>query len=251
MSWVLLNCSPDIREQIAFVKNLQPRDAPRHSPISAVVLTNGDIDHIGGLLSLRESHAFTLWASARVQAQIETSPVFAVLNRDLVEFKTIKPRQKFSPAAGLQIEAFEVPGKVPLYREGEAGHGVSRDGNTFGVHVHGKEWTLSYVPGCGDIDDELLGDLQKAQTLLFDGTLYMDDEMIVSGTGRKTGRRMGHVPVSGADGSMAQLASLPANSRIFVHMNNTNPLLISGSPQRKDVEGKGWKIAYDGMEISP
>jgi pyrroloquinoline quinone biosynthesis protein B len=250
-SWVLLNCSPDIREQIGHIGQLQPKNPPRHSPISAVVLTNGDIDHIGGLLSLRESHAFTLWASERVLAQIEANPVFQVLNRDFVTFKTMKAGKRFAPAAGLMMEAFEVPGKVPLYREGEAGHAVSRDGNTFGLHVRGKDGTLSYVPGCGDIDEKLKSDLKDTGTLLFDGTLYTDDEMIASGTGRKTGRRMGHVPVSGADGSMARLAGLPAKKCVFVHMNNTNPILIDGSPERRNVEGRGWAVAHDGMEISP
>lgn len=202
-------------------------------------------------MSLRESHAFTLWATERVLAHIHANPVFSVLNRDFVNFRTLKPRETFYPLEGLETEAFEVPGKVPLYDEAGSGHAVRRDGNTFGLHARRKNRTLSYVPGCGDIDDELLGDLRNTDALLFDGTLHMDDEMISSGTGFKTGRRMGHVPVSGDDGSIAQLASLPASSRIFVHMNNTNPLLISGSPERKSAESKHWKIAYDGMEIIP
>jgi pyrroloquinoline quinone biosynthesis protein B len=215
------------------------------------VLTNGDIDHLGGLLSLREAQRFSVWASERVLHQINSNPVFAVLNRDLVSFKVIPWGRRFSPAAGLEIMAFEVPGKVPLYREGEAGHEVSRDGNTVGLHVRSEGRMLSYVPGCGDIDDKLMDDLAATDTLLFDGTLYTDDEMIQSGTGSKTGRRMGHVPVSGPDGSIARLASLPAKARYFVHMNNTNPMLIVGSPERKAAEAKGWIVPLDGMEISP
>jgi pyrroloquinoline quinone biosynthesis protein B len=248
-SWILLNCSPDIREQIGQVAALQPKSPPRHSPISAVVLTNGDIDHIGGLLSLRESHRFSLWASERVLHQIDSNPAFAVLNRDLVSFRTMAFGKRFSPAAGIEIEAFEVPGKVPLYRESEAGHAVSRDGNTVGLHVRNGGKTLSYVPGCGDIDKQVVSDLASTDALFFDGTLYDDNEMIASGTGQKTGRRMGHVPVSGEDGSIAQLALTGAPARYFVHMNNTNPLLIEGSPQRLMAETKGWTISHDGMEI--
>jgi pyrroloquinoline quinone biosynthesis protein B len=246
-SWVLLNCSPDIREQISNVKALHPKSAPRHSPISAVVLTNGDIDHIGGLLSLREQHRISVWASERVLHQIDSNPMFAALNRDLVTFKIIPAGKRFSPAAGLEFEAFEVPGKVPLYRESEAGHAVSRDGNTIGLHVRGNGKTLSYVPGCGDIDDQLTDDLAETDVLLFDGTLCTDNEMIVSGTGQKTGRRMGHVPVSE---SMSRLALPNAKARYFVHMNNTNPLLIEGSTERRAAEAQGWIVSHDGLEIT-
>lgn len=250
-SWVLLNCSPDIREQIGAVEPLQPDRSPRHSPIAAVVITNGDIDHIGGLLSLRESHAFTLYASDRVLAQLSANPVFAVLDPKFVQIRKMMPGQPFSPAPGLMVEAFDVPGKVPLYRENDAGHAVARDGDAFGLHVSVGGRTLSYVPGCGDVDRQLTDDLARTDALLFDGTLYDDHEMIASGTGVKTGRRMGHVPVSGADGSIAALGGLRAGQKIFVHMNNTNPLLIDGSPERLAVEAKGWTVSYDGLEIAP
>jgi pyrroloquinoline quinone biosynthesis protein B len=249
-SWVLLNCSPDIREQIGAVTALQPNQSPRHSPITASVITNGDIDHIGGLLSLRESHAFTLHASDRVLAQIAANPVFAVLDPAFVKLSNMKPGEPFSPAPGLTVEAFEVPGKVPLYRESEAGHAVARDGNTFGLHVSAGGRTLSYVPGCGGVDRQLTDDLARTDALLFDGTLFDDEEMMSSGTGVKTGKRMGHVPVSGADGSMAALAGLKARRKIFVHMNNTNPMLVDASPAREAAEAQGWTVSHDGMEIA-
>jgi pyrroloquinoline quinone biosynthesis protein B len=250
-NWVLLNCSPDIREQIGKVRQLHPKHPPRHSPIVAIVLTNGDIDHVGGLLNLREQQTLTVWASAEVLAQINANPVFAVLNRNFVAFKTIEPNVVFHPAPGLAIEAFKVPGKVPLYRESEGNHSLDRSGNTLGLHVSHGSRILSYVPGCADIDAQLLSDLQGTDTLLFDGTLWTDDEMITSGTGQKTGRRMGHSPVSGDDGSIAKLKLLTATQRLFVHMNNTNPLLIAGSPERSDAESLGWKVSHDGMEIDP
>jgi pyrroloquinoline quinone biosynthesis protein B len=248
--WVLLNCSPDIREQIGFLPELQPHSGPRHSPISAVVLTNGDIDHIGGLLSLRESHPLDIWASEAVLAQIEANPIFGVLDRRHVGFRAISPKAAFSPLDGLVMEAFDVPGKVPLYREGEGTPDVTRNGNTVGMRVRDGQRVLSYVPGCGAIDAQLLDDLKDADTLLFDGTLWSDDEMIASRTGGKTGRRMGHVSASGEDGSMAKLASLRAR-KIFVHLNNTNPLLIDGSPEHRAAEQAGWTVAHDGMAIEP
>jgi pyrroloquinoline quinone biosynthesis protein B len=246
---VLINCSPDIREQISVVRALQPQQGIRHSPIVSIVLTNGDIDHIGGLLSLREQQAFTIWAGAAVIAQINANPVFGVLNRELVTFRTLEPNVVFSPVDGLDMQAFDVPGKVPLYREAQGTPDVSRNGNTLGLHVHHSGQTLSYVPGCGQIDGQLLSDLQNTNALLFDGTLWSDDEMIVSKTGVKTGRRMGHVPVSGDGGSMAQLKALRAQNKYFIHLNNTNPLLIDGSSERHSAAQQGWGVAHDGMEI--
>ena len=249
---MLLNCSPDIREQIGFLPVLQPHGGPntglRHSPISDIVLTNGDIDHIGGLLSLRESHPFTIWANEAVLAQIDANPIFGVLDRRHVRFRAISPKAAFSPLDGLVMEAFDVPGKVPLYREGEGTPDVTRNGNSVGMHLRNGHGVLSYVPGCGAIDAQLLDDLQDTDTLLFDGTLWADDEMIASRTGSKTGRRMGHVPVSGEDGSMAKLASLRAR-KIFVHLNNTNPLLVDGSPERRVAAAAGWTVAHDGMAV--
>jgi pyrroloquinoline quinone biosynthesis protein B len=249
-NWVLLNCSPDIREQISATKELHPSQGLRHSPIVSIVLTNGDIDHIGGLLSLREQHSFTVWAAADVLGQIHSNGVFGVLDPGKVSFREIHPRTSFTPVPGLEVEAFEVPGKVPLYRETGEKPVVDRGGNTMGLHLRTDSRTMSYVPGCGDIDSQLLVDLSKTDVLLFDGTVWTDDEMMQSGVGQKTGRRMGHVPVSSEDGSIKRLAALHATRRLFVHLNNTNPLLIDGSLQRLEAEGHGWQVAHDGLEIT-
>jgi len=249
-SWALLNCSPDILEQIGKTKALHPARGKRHSPITSVILTNGDIDHIGGLLSLREKQPLKIWAAAKVLKQLSENPIFAVLDRQLVSLHEVTPDTPFSPLHGLAIELFTVPGKVPLYREENDMPSISRDGNTFGLHMRAGEAKLSYLPGCGEIDEKLLHDLAKTQILFFDGTLFTDDEMIKNRTGEKTGRRMGHVSVSGADGTIEKLQSLPAKQRIFIHMNNTNPMLIDGSAQHKAVAAQGWQVGADGMEFS-
>ncbi|MFN0194168.1 MAG: pyrroloquinoline quinone biosynthesis protein PqqB [Aestuariivirga sp.] len=248
--WALFNCSPDIREQIGANPVLHPREGLRHSPIKAVILTNADVDHIGGLISLREQNAFTVWASAKVLDQIDANPIFAALNRDIVVFKTMETGKSFEATPKLRITAFEVPGKVPLYREAEQGFAVSRNGDTLGLHIETDGKRACYVPGCGEIDERLKSDLKGAELLLFDGTLWKDDEMITSGTGTKTGKRMGHVPVSGADGSMAQLQSIDVPRRYFIHMNNTNPLLIDDSPERREAEAAGWLVSDDCQEIT-
>ena len=247
--WALINCSPDIREQISSSPQLQPQNGLRHSPIKSIVLTNGDVDHIGGLISLREGQSFEVWASKSVLQQLRSNEIFGVLGPELVKLNEISPSTAFSPLSGLKISSFDVPGKVPLYQEKENIPAVDRSGHTVGLHIEAEGKRLSYVPGCGAIDAQLLADLRKTDTLLFDGTVWKDDEMKTAGVGTKTGRRMGHTPVSGEDGSMQGLQSLGAHRRIFIHLNNTNPLLVDGTSERKQAATMGWEVGFDGMEI--
>ena len=111
------------------------------------------------------------------------------------------------------------------------------------------ERKLAYVPGCAQLSPDLLERLGKAEILLFDGTVFADDEMIAAGVSSKTGRRMGHLPIAREGGSLAALRGLPAKRKIFVHVNNTNPVLVEGSPERSAVEEAGFEVAHDGMEI--
>jgi pyrroloquinoline quinone biosynthesis protein B len=248
LRWVLLNCSPDILEQIRNTKALHPR-AKRHSPIQSIILTNGDVDHIGGLLNLREKQGFTIFAGSEVLSQINDSAIFGVLDRAQVGLKDVRPNAAFSPVPDLQVEFFDVPGKVPLYREENDAPNIARDGNTFGLHLRSNGKHVAYVPGCGAIDDELLRELDDVDALFFDGTLFTDDEMLRSGTGSKTGLRMGHVSVSGEAGSIAALQTLRAKHKVFVHINNTNPMLIDDSEEQRYVKSRGWCVGYDGMEL--
>jgi pyrroloquinoline quinone biosynthesis protein B len=225
--WTLLNASPDLRAQIQSTPALQPRDGKRGSPIDAVVLTGAEIDQTAGLLSLRERSPFTLMATAATLAAVAGNPMFGALAADVVRRRAIAPGERFEIGAGLTAELFMVPGKVPLYLEGENPATAEETAANVGVEVSDGKSRLAY---------------------LFDGTLFADDEMIRAGLGEKTGRRMGHMPVDGPDGSIAALQDLPAR-RIFVHINNTNPILVDGSPQRRRVEAAGWEVAQDGMEI--
>lgn len=247
-SCCLVNCSPDIREQIAACRRLQPTGSPRGTPISHVVLTNGDIDHIGGLLSLREGELFTVHATADVLRILDGNSVFDVLDRHRVPRRAI---QFGAPVdfGGLMLELFPVPGKLPLYLEGEAPDTRLKSGHTAGVRISSERASLFYIPGCADVDEELASRLRGAALVLFDGTLWTDDEMIASGTGSKTGRRMGHIPVSGPDGSLEALRRLGIGRLVYTHINNTNPMLISGSPERLQIERAGAEVAHDGMEI--
>jgi pyrroloquinoline quinone biosynthesis protein B len=213
-----------------------------------VVLTGAEIDQTAGLLSLRERSPFTLMATAATLAAVAGNPMFGALAADVVRRRAIAPGERFEIGAGLTAELFMVPGKVPLYLEGENPATAEETAANVGVEVSDGKSRLAYVPGAAAMTPALRERLSRANAILFDGTLFADDEMIRAGLGEKTGRRMGHMPVDGPDGSIAALQDLPAR-RIFVHINNTNPILVDGSPQRRRVEAAGWEVAQDGMEI--
>jgi len=249
-SFVLINASPDLRAQIASEPALQPRSGLRHSPIGAVVLTNGDVDHVAGLLTLREKQPLTVFASAEILAVLEDNPIFDVLDADLVTRRVLPAGVPVAVGAGVVVEAYEVPGKVPLYLEGDAVEVGTLSGATIGLAISGAGRTVHYVPGCARVTPELTARISGADALLFDGTVYEDDEMIRAGVGQKTGARMGHLAMSGPAGSIAGLAGVSVGRKIFIHINNTNPVLIDGSPERRAIEERGWQVAHDGLALA-
>lgn len=261
-AWALFNASPDIREQIAAFPELSPAtDAPRRStPIGCVVLTNADVDHIAGLLSLREREPFILYATKRVMDVLDANPIFKVLNPQYVERRLLNLNETIelqSPKGplGIRIETFAVPGKVALFMEAEGaldGTFGTEEGDTIGLRISDANHANSsffYIPGCAEVDASLRKRLQECNCLLFDGTVFTDDEMHSTGVGEKTGSRMGHIHMSGPKGSIAALADIDIARRIFVHINNTNPVLQEGSAQEQEVLAGGWEISYDGMEL--
>jgi pyrroloquinoline quinone biosynthesis protein B len=247
-SFALLNASPDLREQITGVSALQPQAGLRGSPIAAVVLTGAEIDQTAGLLVLRERHPFAIYGSAETLDTVAANPMFNVLASDVVARQACAIDTPFTLADGLVVELFKVPGKVPLYLEGANPELAAETGANVGVELSFDGRRLAFVPGCAAVTPALAPRLARADAVLFDGTLFADDEMITSGTGTKTGRRMGHMPIDGADGSLAALAHLPGR-RIYMHINNTNPIRVAGAPARRKVEAAGWEIAEDGLRI--
>jgi pyrroloquinoline quinone biosynthesis protein B len=259
-SWFLLNASPDLRAQILANPPVQPRHPGRDSPIVGAVLTNGDVDAIAGLLTLRESQKLAVYATARVLDVLGANSVFNVLNPDYVARRPIKVgaavdlQTRDGAATGLRVEAFSVPGKVALYLEDAAIEQrlAQRSEDTVGLTISepatGKRFF--YLPACAALDDELAARLRNATLLFFDGTLWRDDEMIRAGLGSKTGRRMGHLSISGPEGSMAALADLGIARKFFIHINNTNPILCADSPERATLEAAGWRVACDGLDVA-
>ncbi len=248
-NWLLINASPDLPQQLRQTKALHPRNGIRGSPVKAVLLTGAEIDQVAGLLSLREREPFLLCATAVTLAALAENAVFGVLAPDVVTRKALVPAAPLALPGGLQAQLFTVPGKVPLYLEGENPDTASETAANVGVEICADNVRLLYIPGAAAVTAAMKARMEGADVVFFDGTLFRDDEMIATGTGSKTGRRMGHMPIDGEDGSLAALEGI-AGRRVYVHINNTNPILIAGSPERIHVERKGWEVAEDGMEIT-
>jgi pyrroloquinoline quinone biosynthesis protein B len=257
--WFLINASPDLREQIQAQAILHPRRGLRSSPIEGVILTGADVDAIAGLLHMRERQAFTLYGSDRVLRVLKGNPIFNVLSDECVRRETVPLGRAFEPrhvdgsGSGLEVELFEVPGKVALYLEtGSSPQELAgKAGDTVGVEIRSNGNRLVYIPGCAGMTDGLKRRLGGASTVLFDGTLRRDDEMVRAGLGPKTGQRMGHMSVSGPDGTVAAFRDIAVARKILVHINNSNPILLDDSIERRALGEEGWEVAYDGMEVSP
>ncbi len=259
--WVLCNASPDLRQQIGATEALQPVPAgpPRASPIRAAVLTNADVDHVTGLLTLRESQPFTLYATARVLGVLAGNSIFNVLNPEYVARTPMaldEPLRLCGPDGawlGLEVVPFAVPGKVALWLEnvfkGDNFGSVAEDTVALEIRDASGRARCFYVPGCAAMTPDLAARLRGAELVFFDGTLWTDDEMIRDGVGAKTGQRMGHMSVSGPHGTIAAFEALAVRRKIFIHINTTNPILIADTPERRECEARGWEVAYDGMRL--
>jgi pyrroloquinoline quinone biosynthesis protein B len=242
-----MNASPDLRQQIEATFELQPSTGLRSSPIGAVVLTSGEVDCVAGLLSLRERQPFELFATARIHAVLDANPIFDVLDRTIVTRRVIALDEDVTLPGGVALRLFSVAGKVPLYLEGAA---EATEDDTVGARLSHAGAELFYVPACAAMTPTLASQLRGADTVMFDGTLWRDDEMIRAGLGAKTGRRMGHMSVSGDGGTIQAFAELGVRRKMLLHINNSNPVLLDDSAERAEVERAGWQVAFDGMRVA-
>ena len=243
--WFLLNASPDIRAQIESFPALQPGGV-RHSPLQAVLLTDAELDHTLGLLLLREAGDLEVHATAAVHEILckGTSLLQTLGAYTRVEWRTVAAGIEIWLADSLSYRAFHVPtNKRARFGTGEesvVGYRIT-DGHT------GR--ALVYMPGAQELTASVRAHLDGCTCLLIDGTCWQDDELIRLGIGGKTSREMGHLPISGADGSLKQLAPLPIERKIYIHINNTNPILLEDAPERRIVEERGLEVAADGLEL--
>ena len=258
--WFLINASPDLRQQLIATPQLHPKAGQlRHSPISGVILTNGEVDAVAGLLSMREGWPFTIYAHDKVLAILKTNSIFNVLSEKNVRRQGIEVDQAFEPVlpdgspSGIEILPFAVSGKGAWYLEGKTHPGGNSEvGDTLGLRI-GDKATGNYfyfLAACADVTDDLKARLAGAPLVFFDGTVWRDDELIAAGLGTKTGRSMGHIAMSGDSGAIGSLAGLNIGQKIFLHINNSNPALLHESAERKIAERAGWQIPADGTEIT-
>jgi pyrroloquinoline quinone biosynthesis protein B len=258
--WFLINASPDLRQQLIATPQLHPRAGKlRHSPIAGVILTNGEVDAVAGLLSMREGSPFTIYAHAKVISILKDNSIFNVLNEKNVRRQPIEVNTVFEPAlpdgspSGIEILPFAVAGKSAWYLEGKVHPGGDIGaGDTLGLRLRDKatDKHLYFLAACAGITDDLKARLAGAAVVFFDGTVWRDDELIAAGLGNKTGQGMGHIAMSGASGVIESLAGLDIDRKIFLHINNSNPALLPASPERKIAERAGWQIPADGTEIT-
>ena len=258
-SWFLLGASPDLRAQIETTRELQPCAGLRLSPISGAVLLNADIDHVLGLLLLRELQPLHAYATEAVRRILtEDNSMFAMLQRvtNQLRWTQFSPGERFpliNPSGedcGLRCRPISLGTHFPAYVSQERRAQLTSGEASLGVIVESQSGKrLAYMPGVPEITGALIEELDRSDVLLFDGTFWSDDELIkIQGSGQNA-HQMGHVPVSGSQGSLAQLARVTRPRKIYIHINNTNPMLNESGAEYEQVRDGGWQIAEDGWQF--
>ena len=249
--WFLLNASPDIHAQIESFPALHPSSGPhggRVVPLQAVLLTDAELDHTLGLLLLREGGGLEIHATeaARDTLQDGTSLLRTLDAYCPVTWQPVIPEADVPLGEGLSYRAFD----VPTTKRARFGSGTGK-GRVVGYRLTDERSgrALVYLPGVQEFTAAVCGQLDDCACLLVDGTCWHDDELIRLGLAGKTAREMGHLPISGPDGSLEQLSPLPIERKIYIHINNTNPILLEDAPERRIVEARGMEVAVDGLEL--
>ncbi|MGO4884148.1 MAG: pyrroloquinoline quinone biosynthesis protein PqqB [Bryobacteraceae bacterium] len=251
-AWHLLGASPDLARQIESNPFLHPRRGLRDSPIVSVVLTCAEVDQSLGLLLLREMHPFTVYATASVRdILLEDNSMFRMLHRAprQVEWRAMRSGEAFEIEPGLSVEPLPIGGGYPSYVSAERLARSRADEAVMGLSVRSRMGSLLFLPGVPAIDDALLARMEETDILLLDGTFWSDDEFLRVAPEARTARQMGHLPISGAGGSLERLTALRRPRKIYVHINNTNPILDEESAEYRTVREAGWEVASDGLTI--
>ncbi|MBJ8499167.1 pyrroloquinoline quinone biosynthesis protein PqqB [Acinetobacter oleivorans] len=251
--WVLLNASPDIRQQLFEFKAAQPARKLRDTGITSIILMDSQLDHTTGLLTLREGCPMNVWCTEMVLQDLTSGfPVFNMLKHwnGGLQYNEINPKQAF------KIDGFENLEFLPLIIKSAAPpysphRNDPHDGDNIALIIkdHKTQKQLFYAPGLGKIDDQIMQIMQSSDCVMIDGTLWTDDEMQQTGVGTKTGREMGHLYISGEGGSLSYLNQLSTPKKVLIHINNTNPILNENSSQFAELKANGVEVAYDGMQI--
>ena len=247
--WILLNASPDLRQQMFSFPELLPKGGVRGSAIEAVALTDAELDHITGLLSVREAQSIRIYCTATVlEWTFGSNPVFGALNSpERFQVIQVEERKTETIGCGLRVEPYFVDGKVPTFVKNPP---AVCDGAVVAYKVTDMRTgsSLLHVPAIRKIDDRLPAAAAKCDCIMFDGSFWSENEMESRGAGTRTASAMGHIPISGQGGSLERLRDLSIR-KIYTHINNTNPILDETSPERREVEAARWQVAEDGMDF--
>jgi pyrroloquinoline quinone biosynthesis protein B len=260
--WFLLGASPDLRTQIEGTPELHPRRGLRHSPIAGIALANADLDHVLGLLLLRELQPLRIYSTASVRRILrEDNSMFGMLHRipDQAKWTDFESGKEFSlcdakgEASGLRCRAWSLSAHYPAYVTAERQSQLCPGEASLGFFITSISGArLAYMPAVPQVDDTLLAEFEACDVLLFDGTFWSNTELMHmhDGDGPKTGQtaqKMGHVPV---EETLVELAGVRRPRKIFLHINNTNPMLDEASPEHRQVRDAGWEIAEDGWQFN-
>jgi pyrroloquinoline quinone biosynthesis protein B len=256
-SWFLLGASPDLRAQIEATPELHPRDGARQSPIAGVVLANADLDHVLGLLLLRELQPLRIYATSSVRRILqEDNSMFGMLQRipNQAVWTDFSLETQFNLCnaqgenSGLRCRALSLSTHYPAYVTADRQTQLAPGEASLGFIISSPSGSrFAYMPAVPHMDDRLLNQFEACDVLLFDGTFWSDDELIrVQGSGQ-TALQMGHIPV---ESILSKLAGLRRPRKIFLHINNTNPMLDEASVEHRRVRDAGWEIAEDGWQFN-
>jgi pyrroloquinoline quinone biosynthesis protein B len=244
--WFLINASPDLRQQLAELPS-EPNGQLRDSRVAGILLTDAEIDHTAGLLLMRESNApLQIYSSEQVrQALTVDYPVLTMLDRYCgVRWSRLEPGEPVVLDGTLEVDAFPTGGDVPLYVTGDDGP------SAMGLTITDRETggVFTYAPALEAIDDDVSERFERSDCVFADGTFWTAEELVELGLAQRNAYAMGHLPLSGPDGSLATFGELSART-VLVHVNNTNPILLDDSPERAIVDASGIDVGYDGMEV--
>ena len=250
--WFLINASPDLRFQIEGNPELQPsiEFGKRNTPIQGIVLTSADLDQVLGLLLLREFQPLTIYATELVRRVLEANSFFRMLQRvpDQLTWIEIIPGAPFQLNESVACTPLALSGSVPFYAR-DIGEGETCKAS-IGLLLESDGLRLAYTPSLPEITEELLEVYDRCDVVLVDGTFWSDAELSNNHSGTPLARAIGHIPMSGEDGTIARLAKIKTPKKIFIHLNNTNPVLDPRSAEYKQVIDAGWEIGHDGWQLN-
>ncbi len=255
-NWFLLHASPDIRFQIEANPELHPHreSGSRNTPIQGIVLTNADLDQALGLLLLREFQPLTVYTTTLIRQTLEANPFFRMMHRvpGQLTWIEIQPAEPFQLADGIVCTPIALEASLPFYAQSSNLDKIpsSRPGEAaFGLLLETADCRLAYTPSVPEVTSELKAIYDSCDVIFVDGTFWSDDELRQTHPGTPLARSIGHVPISGDDGLIALLADVSARRKVFLHINNTNPILDPRSAESQFVRAAGWEIGWDGWQL--